>query len=609
MPHSTTLSMSSNGSSVATSCSLPLLGEEEEALIDRLERRRLAETETEYAGYCAAVCRTGRLQHYGRLRALVWRDAVFGRRRTPAVPQLSDSIIRQLQEETRAQAGQHSRENTQLNDSFDSFTSPTAKRDDSADDRDEVAAEGGTAAPGPSPAAATVASPTSAAADTTTPPVLSASAIAARRHRHRSTEPARRAPPVVSPPSSVDGGGGGGEDGTPEGRPLVFAPLRRRAVSQLSRRVKSDAAHILELAKDVVDRGAAPTQDLSGSVLRPMLWYHLPDNCQPRVVEADIERSLWSLYPETAERGERRLQLKNMILRILLHNPERFYYQGLHELMGFVMYMLSPHLDGEEIVSVCEGLLNTRWRRFSAPQLKNSEAMLYAMHAAIAQEDPPLAAALEWCGVGPESHYAVSWMITWYVHSVKSVDVLTRLFDFFVADEDGSAVVYFTAALVMSQRETVFEWIGAAKAELGVGADLTEGSDDGIVLMARIYAQLSRLPVNVLDTIDADALHTLLTQAAQFRTLYHPTVQEEEQNFLGGEVKKLGLLSNQRTRNAALRLLWHFLPREWRSPAKAERMRRMMLWTSVVAVAAALVVGTAAADAKTGWWMHGLLHP
>ncbi|KAG5480069.1 hypothetical protein LSCM1_06494 [Leishmania martiniquensis] len=605
MPHAATMSTSTTTTSAVTSSSS---WRDEELLIDRLERRRLEETEAEYMGYCAMLCRSGRLQRCGQLRAMVWRDVVVGRKRVAAVPQLSDGIIRHVKEETRLQtshrSSNHSREGTRTTNSLESFTSPIADTEDGElnsacgpsqflevwQRKDGHDVNSDSPRPGSSPSAGAALA-------------LSSTAASTGRHRHPSLERPQSAPPEEATEESADGCGSAGSE-----MPLVLAQVRRRAVSQLSRRVKSDTSHILELAKDVADRSVTPAQDFSEKVLWPVSWYLLPDNCQPRVVEADIERSLWTLYPHSAERTEQRRRLKNTILRVLLHNPQRFYYQGLHELMGFMMYMLSPYMEREEVVSVCEKLLVTRWKRFSARQLKNSEAMLYATHAVIAQEDPPLAAALEWCGVGPESHYAVSWVITWYVHCVDNLQVLARLFDYFIVDVEGSAVIYFTAALVMNQREAIFEWIHGAKEEMGVSMGATEASDDGVMLMARVYAQLSRMPGRVLDEIDKDALDALLEQAEQYSALYSRTVQEEEKNFLDGDVKRLGFLSNQRTRNAALRLLWHFLPREWRNPAKSERVHRVMFWAGLIVAATAVVAATATADLKSSGWVNSLLH-
>lgn len=585
--------MSATSASAVSGCSST---DVDDALFaEAATRRRQPGTEEDYREYCACVCRTGKLRS-GRLRALVWRDVVLGRRTPTPVPLLGEGIVRQFQEETRSQAtGQHSRDNTNIDDSFDSTLSRPTPR---------AGGEGGVEAEG---AGAQPLSARSDGADSSHSTALSSSANATspaaalhHRHRHRSVEAPRalRTSPLnrtVEPEAHA--------------APIPLPAVRRRAKSQLSRRVKADVGGLDDVWRPApADGGASSGTDTAAGVLRPMAWYHLPENCQPRVVEADIERSLWKLYTAPEERIQRRRCLKNTLLRVLLHNPDRYYYQGLHELMGFVMYVVSPYVEAEEVVSLCEALLNTRWRQFSARRLTNSEAMLYAVHAVIAAEDPPLAAALEWCGVGPESHYAVSWVITWYAHSVEKVAVLTRLFDYFVADATGTAVVYFTAAFVMSQRATIFEWIHAAKKETGVSVDAMESTEDGIVLMARVYAQLSRLPGSVLPNMAAEPLEALLRRAETLSTQYADAVTEAEASFLRGEVKKLGMLSNANTRNAALRLLWHFLPREWRNPAKVERVRRFVFWTSVVMAATAVVVGTAAVDAKQGGWVRNLFH-
>ncbi|KPI84746.1 hypothetical protein ABL78_6191 [Leptomonas seymouri] len=582
------------------------------ALAEEVERRRLHQTEEEYADYCVLLCRTGQLRT-GKLRAKVWRDVVIGRKEAKPVPLLGDCIVQQFLEETRSQAAAaadtHSRETTKMEESLNSAagreTPLMADASGGPDSTGNTHENGDASVSAPlltprsegrgSDSDVAFSSPNNAAGPSSSAPPTSPNS---RRFRHRSLE--LEMLPCSSPLNATE------ESQTSL---KTHAPIRRRAMSQCLYRVKSDANPYNDLWRGNDQSGSASSSnELSGSILRPMAWYHLPENCQPRIVEADVERSLWKLYPIPEERTERRRCLKSTILRVLLHNTDRFYYQGLHELMGFVMYMLSPYLDAEEVLSVCEVLLNTRWRKFSARRLTNSEAMLYAVHAVIAQEDPPLAAVLEWCGVGPESHYAVPWVITWYVHNVESIATLARLFDYFIADPTGTAVIHFTAAFVLSQRKSIFECIQTAKDEIGVDTDAPEATENGIVLMARVYTQLSRLPGSVLQSMDADSLEGLISQAEFFASLHSEMVQREEENFLGGDVKKLGMLSNATTRNAALRLLWHFLPREWRSPAKVEYVRRLVFWTSVMVAATAVVFGTAAVDAKQGGWVRNLFH-
>ncbi|CCW64493.1 unnamed protein product [Phytomonas sp. EM1] len=364
--------------------------------------------------------------------------------------------------------------------------------------------------------------------------------------------------------------------------PAVFVALRggrpissrRRSTSQLlnpSRTVKDDPSSFYSVNDETV---TSP-------------FFSLPSNCQIRVVEADIKRSLWLFYPEEERRNRMRNILKRIILRVLANNPDRHYYQGLHELIGFIMYVLSPHLRAEELVSICEGMLLTRWRAFSEKKLMHSEALLYAMHAVIAEEDTSLAMALEKCGVGPESHYAVSWVITWYVHCVKNIEVLARLFDYFITDEDGMAVIFFTAAFVLSQRKFILNWIDEARSEL-----LSSGFDeaDDITVMAKIYSQMAKMPSAALDSMNPDELNKLIQEAARMRANYLSIVHREQANFINGRVCKLGFLANQRTRNAALRLLWFLLPREWRHPVVNRNLMQMVLLAGAVAFMTVAIV-------------------
>ncbi|CCW66369.1 unnamed protein product [Phytomonas sp. Hart1] len=356
--------------------------------------------------------------------------------------------------------------------------------------------------------------------------------------------------------------------------PSISAVPRGERYSTLRRRSNSE---IVKSPKTV--RNGSTSLYPANDDKMTLPFSHFPSNCQIRVLEADIQRSLWLFYPQEEERNRMRSNLKKIILRVLANNPDRYYYQGLHELIGFVMYVLSPILSSEELVSICEGMLRTRWCTFSEKKLQHSEALLYAMHAVIAEKAPSLAMALEKCGVGPESHYAVSWIITWYVHSLRDLKVLARLFDYFITDEDGMAVIFFTSAFVISQQGRILNWIDEASAEM-----LSSGFDetDDITAMAKIYSQMTKMPSEVLDFMSIDELNKLIKQATQLRTNFLNAMHRERDNFINGKVRKLGFLANQRTRNAALRLLWYLLPREWRNPVIKRSLFQVMLVAGIV---------------------------
>lgn len=342
-----------------------------------------------------------------------------------------------------------------------------------------------------------------------------------------------------------------------------------------------------EVGSEALDGGSFSSCVSSSSTFAGMV---VSDNCQVRVLEADLLRSLWTLYPVESTRNRMRARLRDMILRILASHPDRHYYQGLHELMGHVMYVASPYVASEVVVSLCEGLLLTRWRSFSEHSLRETESLLYALHAVLVEEDQELAVELERCGVAPESHYAVSWVITWYAHSVSSVDTVSRLFDYFLVGREGHNVIYFSAALLATERERVLGWVREAQEELkAVGADGGE-----LVTMARVYSSLTSLPHAALDKASDEYVNAVIARAEDLRRRFAGVVEHESRNYMDGKVEKLGMLADQRTRNSALRLLWSLLPREWRSPARQQRLTRML----ALLTAGALTVATAMAFTK-----------
>lgn len=505
------------------------------------------------------LCKEGHLKDDGPARAIAWCSLTIGSDEAPPVPDLTEGVIRQSLEKRRSfvlTAGCSSGDgdgDNELSRTERSGATQLRKGGSSTSEADSRNCSGVRMEPE---------TPASLRSSFSTRP-------SERRHR-----------------MSIHNSSSSGE---PPFDDVATLRPRRRAVSQLSRRVKGDAAQLQE-TMGLLPLGSTSADSKPSYRLYPMAWHHLPRNCQPRVVDADIERALWRLYTDAVERALMRRQLRNMLLRILLHNPSRYYYQGLHELMGFVLYALAPHLPLEEIVCVCDRLLCTRWKVFSEEKLKYSEALLYAMHAVVAKVDPILAEQIESCGVGPESHYAVSWVITWYSHCIGSVQTLLRLFDYFIAaDENGYAVLYFTAALVVSQREQVLAWIQAALDSTKAMDD----SDDKLLLMAGVYSKLSKLPANRLEHMPLEEVEVLIQNAEKYRQQYPDLIQMEQLNFLRGDVKKLGMLANKSTRNAALRLLWGCLPREWRDPVETGRLGKAPRVATIVIGIAVLVMGIA----------------
>ncbi|CUG89045.1 GTPase activating protein of Rab-like GTPase, putative, partial [Bodo saltans] len=142
----------------------------------------------------------------------------------------------------------------------------------------------------------------------------------------------------------------------------------------------------------------------------------LSPNCHLTVLDCDIKRSLWHLYPNDTIREEKRQLVKSLIMRCLSHRPQLHYYQGLHEVVGFVEYTVGAHVPRETLVAMVDQLLSQHFYAFCHQNMKSCEGILHGVHFALKVQCPELAAMLEELQLGPGTHFALPWVITWFTH-------------------------------------------------------------------------------------------------------------------------------------------------------------------------------------------------
>jgi hypothetical protein len=164
----------------------------------------------------------------------------------------------------------------------------------------------------------------------------------------------------------------------------------------------------------------------------------LSPNCHLSVLDCDIKRSLWHLYPNDAVREEKRQLVKTLIMRCLSHRPQLHYYQGLHEVVGFLEYTVGSHVPRETLVAMVDQLLSQHFYAFCHQNMKSCEGILYGVHFALKAQCPELAAMLEELQLGPGTHFALPWVITWFTHHLAESHpcVLGRLFDVLLCGTD-----------------------------------------------------------------------------------------------------------------------------------------------------------------------------
>ena len=79
----------------------------------------------------------------------------------------------------------------------------------------------------------------------------------------------------------------------------------------------------------------------------------------------------------------------------------------------------------------------------------------------IAPENPDLAAALEQSGLGPDTHYAMAWVITWLGHDLGEYpELLHGVFDTCIAADHDLRIAFVAAALVLRYGPDVVAELG-----------------------------------------------------------------------------------------------------------------------------------------------------
>ena len=223
------------------------------------------------------------------------------------------------------------------------------------------------------------------------------------------------------------------------------------------------------------------------------VWGLLPPSFPEQVIYNDIQRSLWTLYPREEERDANRMDLKECLYRILLHNPSNspvpvfHYYQGLHEILGHVMYVLnSDHeLTLDTKVGICEVMVQRFFSPMCAPSMQTSEELLLVVYFLLESEAPEVGRNMEQLLLGPRVHFALSWVLTWFCYVVSDRDTMHSVIDLLLT---------MSAPTGGDQSHVILYWC-AAILRLHAGSILLSfDGEDPDMCMGRAYSEVSALP-------------------------------------------------------------------------------------------------------------------
>lgn len=106
--------------------------------------------------------------------------------------------------------------------------------------------------------------------------------------------------------------------------------------------------------------------------------------------------------------------------------PLRYhYYQGAHDVASvFLLQLDRAPTTTEALVR----LFATSMRGYVRPTLECAMEVLTIIQHLLRLEAPALAKQLEACGLS-SPHYALSWVLTWFAHSLSNLSAVARLYD------------------------------------------------------------------------------------------------------------------------------------------------------------------------------------
>jgi hypothetical protein len=167
-------------------------------------------------------------------------------------------------------------------------------------------------------------------------------------------------------------------------------------------------------------------------------------------VEKDVDRSMYKFtrHFTDLERSYKRQQLSRLVNSCLIHDPELHYFQGFHDIATVFLLEL-----GETTALPCIYRLS-HYQFHDAMYKKSLEEILNVLplvHQIIKRTDPQVAKILEDSGMDV-GHYALSWVLTWFSHVIDDIDMVSRLFDVFLASHPLFSV-YVSAAVVLERRQ------------------------------------------------------------------------------------------------------------------------------------------------------------
>ena len=169
-----------------------------------------------------------------------------------------------------------------------------------------------------------------------------------------------------------------------------------------------------------------------------------------RQVILDVERSLKRFPPSVQEvqRIAYQDKLTEIIIRILDHNPDMYYYQGYHDVCLTFLLVMNEH----QAFRLINAISRSHLRFYMERTMNTTSNLLEIIYLIIRDEDDELHDHLIRSEVG--TIFSLSWVITWFSHVLNDLDDILRLFDLFISTHY-LMPIYMTVAILMWKKSDI----------------------------------------------------------------------------------------------------------------------------------------------------------
>ncbi|XP_062401962.1 TBC1 domain family member 20 [Sardina pilchardus] len=239
---------------------------------------------------------------------------------------------------------------------------------------------------------------------------------------------------------------------------------RKKKVAEITQALSVTPVDVAALRRMAISEGGLLTDEIRCKVWPWLLNVHLDnipeqleevdreDNKDYNQVLLDVQRSLRRFPPGMPDEQREGLQeeLINIILRVLLKNPQLHYYQGYHDIVVTFLLVLEERLA----TALVEKLSTHHLRDFMDPTMDNTKHILNYLMPIIDRVNPEVHDFMEQAEVG--TIFALSWLITWFGHVLSDFRHVVRLYDFFLACHP-LMPIYFAAVIVLYREEEVLD--------------------------------------------------------------------------------------------------------------------------------------------------------